>query len=83
MFAMYSDDDINKAYDQVEAVQAESNLPDFEFARILLGVAENIVRKEAQKYVDAGMRLHEPDFVSTAEKIAGVVEHTSPTTQCR
>ncbi len=83
MFRIYSSDDIEETNDGLDTLQAETNLPPIEFARLLLQKAEEITREEAQRHVDAERMMHEPDFVSLAERIAGIAEHTQPTRQCR
>jgi hypothetical protein len=84
---MYSDDDITKAQAAitaaVDAVRIESNLPHFEFARLLLNEVEDIARAEASLSLMTDRRLHEPDFVNLADTIAGVIANTDPLRQCR
>jgi hypothetical protein len=87
MITMYSEDNVAVAHKSitaaVAAARSESDLPDIELARILLNEVEDIVRAQATLHKDAGRRMHEPDFVSLAERIAGIVEKTEPKRQCR
>lgn len=80
---MFTDTDVDQAHEGLTELREKTNLAPLDFARMLLNEVELIARQEAEKHAAAGRRLHEPDFVRTAETVAGIVDHTEPTRQCR
>lgn len=84
MFSFYSDSDVKEMGDALEKVLADyAMIPPAMQMHIMTWVGTDLARKLATAAQKNERTLHEPDLVNNLETWAGVIDHTSPTIQCR